>query len=86
MVEGDEITEEHLKKYSKGGGTRTVMEKDFLSGYLEKGISLPEIKKTVEKEAIGKVLAMTHGNIARAAGILGIGQSNLYKKIKRYGI
>jgi DNA-binding NtrC family response regulator len=45
-------------------------------------ISIPES----EKHAILRALAETHGERGRAAGILGIGRTTLYRKMKQYGL
>jgi DNA-binding NtrC family response regulator len=45
-------------------------------------ISLPQ----VEKQTISAALASTHGERLRAARILGIGRTTLYRKMKEYGI
>ncbi|MGA2738032.1 MAG: sigma-54 dependent transcriptional regulator [Bryobacteraceae bacterium] len=41
---------------------------------------------TVEKETILKALAATHGDRAKAAHMLGIGRTTLYRKLKEYRI
>jgi DNA-binding NtrC family response regulator len=41
---------------------------------------------TVEKETILKALAATHGDRAKAAHMLGIGRTTLYRKLKEYKI
>jgi two-component system response regulator HydG len=46
------------------------------------GISLEE----AEKELIRNTLKMVSGNREQAAGILGIGERTLYRKIKEYGL
>ncbi len=45
-------------------------------------ISIPES----EKQAIVRALAATHGERGRAAAILGIGRTTLYRKMKQYGL
>ena len=40
----------------------------------------------VEKKHIQIVLKHHHGNVERAAAVLGISRSSLYERIKRYGI
>lgn len=45
-------------------------------------ISLPQS----EKQAISAALASTHGERGKAARILRIGRSTLYRKMKEYGI
>jgi DNA-binding NtrC family response regulator len=44
-------------------------------------ISLP----ASEKQTITKALAATHGERAKAARLLGIGRTTLYRKLKEYG-
>ncbi len=39
-----------------------------------------------EKELIRSTLKMVQGNREQAAGILGIGERTLYRKIKEYGL
>ncbi len=39
-----------------------------------------------EKQAIVNALANTHGHLSHAAGLLGIGRTTLYRKMKQYGI
>jgi DNA-binding NtrC family response regulator len=45
-------------------------------------ISIPES----EKQAIVRALAATQGDRSRAAAILGIGRTTLYRKMKQYGL
>ena len=40
----------------------------------------------IEREAIEEALARTNGNAVAAAGLLGMGQATIYRKVKRYGI
>jgi len=40
----------------------------------------------LERRAIAEALATTHGDRARAALLLGMGRTTLYRKLKRYGI
>ena len=57
-----------------------------MSANLERGDSTPKKLFAIEKEAIAKTLALTHGNKRQAANILGIGRTTLYQKIKEYRI
>jgi transcriptional regulator of acetoin/glycerol metabolism len=41
---------------------------------------------TLQKETILKALAATHGDRAKAAQMLGIGRTTLYRKLKEYKI
>jgi transcriptional regulator of acetoin/glycerol metabolism len=45
-------------------------------------ISLPES----EKQAIARALAATNGERAKAARLLRIGRTTLYRKVKEYGL
>lgn len=47
--------------------------------------SLREVKERAEKEAIGFALATSDNNKARAAKLLGIHRTLLYKKMRKYG-
>ena len=42
--------------------------------------------KEVEREHIAATLALTEGNRARAAELMGIGERTLYRKLKEYGL
>jgi PAS domain S-box-containing protein len=48
--------------------------------------SLKDVKSASEKDAIRHALAATSNNKARAADLLGIHRTLLYKKMKRYGL
>jgi len=48
----------------------------------QRGLFLPD----VEKETILKALEATHGDRAKAAHLLGIGRTTLYRKLKEYKI
>ncbi|MGB6067425.1 MAG: sigma 54-interacting transcriptional regulator [Desulfomonilaceae bacterium] len=48
--------------------------------------SLKDVKSASEKEAIRHALAATNNNKARAADLLGIHRTLLYKKMKKYGL
>jgi two-component system response regulator HydG len=45
-------------------------------------ISIPES----EKQAIASALAATNGERGKAARLLGIGRTTLYRKVKEYGL
>jgi DNA-binding NtrC family response regulator len=55
---------------------------DFAMGPQSPVISLPES----ERHTIGRALAATHGQRAKAADLLGIGRTTLFRKMKQYGI
>jgi two-component system nitrogen regulation response regulator NtrX len=48
--------------------------------------SLQEFRETAEREYILKKLEETRGNVSRAAELLGLERSNLYRKMKALGI
>jgi two-component system nitrogen regulation response regulator NtrX len=48
--------------------------------------SLHEVRAAVEREYILKKLDETSGNVTRAAELLGLERSNLYRKMKTLGI
>jgi PAS domain S-box-containing protein len=52
----------------------------------ESSISIRDAHAGAEKEAIIRALKLAHYNKSRAASILGIHRTHLYKKIKQYGI
>ncbi len=60
---------------------RTVFERP-LDGYG----SLQEVREAVEREYILRKLDETAGNVTRAAELLGLERSNLYRKMKSLGI
>jgi two-component system nitrogen regulation response regulator NtrX len=48
--------------------------------------SLQEVRESAERDWILKKLEETHGNVSRAAELLGLERSNLYRKMKALGI
>ncbi len=77
---------------STGGGTIRPSDLPF---HLRKGregalggrrASLKDVKGTAEKEAILRALEASGYNKAKAASLLGIHRTLLYKKIRRYGL
>jgi transcriptional regulator of acetoin/glycerol metabolism len=49
-------------------------------------VSIREAQSRAEKEAILHTLRLTRYNKSKAAAMLGIHRTHLYKKIKKYGI
>jgi two-component system response regulator AtoC len=49
-------------------------------------LSLPQAVENLEKELIGKVLAQTADNKAKAARLLDISERALWYKVKKYGL
>jgi two-component system nitrogen regulation response regulator NtrX len=52
----------------------------------ERFASLQEVRETAERDYILKKLDETNGNVSRAAELLGLERSNLYRKMKSLGI
>ncbi|HOK46216.1 MAG TPA: helix-turn-helix domain-containing protein, partial [Bryobacteraceae bacterium] len=52
----------------------------------ERFASLQEVREAAEREYILKKLDETNGNVSRAAELLGLERSNLYRKMKALGI
>ena len=48
--------------------------------------SLQEVREAAERDYILKKIEETHGNVSRAAEILGLERSNLYRKMRALGI
>ncbi|MBV8732394.1 MAG: sigma-54-dependent Fis family transcriptional regulator, partial [Acidobacteriia bacterium] len=55
-------------------------------GISERFGSLQEVREAVEREYILKKLEETNGNVTRAAELLGLERSNLYRKMRTLGI
>ena len=49
-------------------------------------MSLPEARDAFEKKYIQSAVERCNGSIAKAAGVLGIHRSLLYKKMEKYGL
>ena len=47
---------------------------------------LAEARDQFEKDYILRALAAAHGNMSKTAELLGVERSNLYKKMKAFGI
>jgi two-component system nitrogen regulation response regulator NtrX len=79
MVPGDTITAQDLAFLGQNEVSRPVE---------PIGASLPlaEAREQFERDYILQALAMQGGNISRTADALGVERSNLYKKMKAFGI
>ena len=78
------------------GGTITTSDLSFLdiplapaaprpTGSIEK-MTLHEARDQFERDLILKTLAEQQGNMSRTAEVLGVERSNLYRKMKTFGI
>jgi DNA-binding NtrC family response regulator/tetratricopeptide (TPR) repeat protein len=52
----------------------------------EGALSLPNLKRQIERECIARALAETSGNISRAATLLGMKRPRLSQLVKQYGL
>jgi len=77
VCEGVEIGPEHLPRalHSATGATRSP----------RSGLPLPSLAE-LERDHIERVLDSVNDHRGKAAGILGISERNLYRKLKAYGI
>jgi two-component system nitrogen regulation response regulator NtrX len=79
MVSGDVITLDDLA-FLDGRSVRDV------SVTNEEVVTLHEARDRFERDYILKALAAQQGNISRTADVLGVERSNLYRKMKGFGI
>ncbi len=80
MVGGDTITAQDLGFLGRDG----VM--PDLPGEAGRVAPLSEARDQFEKDYILRTLAAQHGNMSRTAEVLGVERSNLYKKLRAFGI
>jgi two-component system nitrogen regulation response regulator NtrX len=81
MVPGDRISSRDLSflEQSTAAGTETTAPSAM-------GTPLHEARDRFERDYILRALASQHGNISRTADALGIERSNLYRKMRGFGI
>jgi two-component system, NtrC family, nitrogen regulation response regulator NtrX len=81
MVPGERVTEDDLMFLSQGAvtGPRLPLLAEPLA-------PLHYARDQFEKEYILRALAAQHGNISRTAEVLGVERSNLYRKMRSFGI
>jgi two-component system nitrogen regulation response regulator NtrX len=82
MVAGDVITDRHLSL----PGTSVTAETPWFAGDDQAPVPLHEARERFEREYIVRVLEAQHGNMSRTAEVLGVERSNLYRKMKGYGL
>jgi two-component system nitrogen regulation response regulator NtrX len=80
MVPGDVIEPQHLNLPGGVAADLTPIAVD------QEGLSLQDARERFEKDYILRVLAAQRGNMSRTAEALGVERSNLYRKMKAYGI
>ncbi|HEX8031780.1 MAG TPA: sigma-54 dependent transcriptional regulator [Vicinamibacterales bacterium] len=79
FVAGDTITAQDLGFLGRDG----VPEASAQQGPV---VPLSDARDQFEKEYILQTLAAQHGNMSRTAEVLGVERSNLYKKLRAFGI
>ena len=80
MVPGDTIAPADLTFLDGDGARRSA------SRARATGLPLHEARERFEREYILRALAAQHGNISRTAEALGVERSNLYRKMRAFGI
>ncbi len=87
MVGGDVITLQDVGFIGDGpAGPATVGGPGASAGTGGATIPLAEARDRFERDYILQVLAAHQGNISRTADTLGVERSNLYKKMRAFGI
>jgi two-component system, NtrC family, nitrogen regulation response regulator NtrX len=79
MVPGDAITAQDLAFLGHDEVPTAIEPRDA-------SVPLADARERFEREYIVQALAAQHGNISRTADVLGVERSNLYKKMKAFGI
>jgi two-component system nitrogen regulation response regulator NtrX len=80
MVAGDTITAQDLGFLGRDG----VPDAPATAG--GPVVPLSDARDQFEKEYILQTLAAQHGNMSRTAEVLGVERSNLYKKLRAFGV
>jgi len=81
MVPGDQISDADLGFLDQAGvGPPAVLEANGLR------LSLHEARERFERDLILRTLADQQGNMSRTAEVLGVERSNLYRKMRTFGI
>jgi two-component system nitrogen regulation response regulator NtrX len=79
FVVGDTITAQDLGSLGRDGVPQLPAQEGPLA-------PLSEARDQFEKDYILRTLAAQHGNMSRTAEVLGVERSNLYKKLRAFGI
>jgi two-component system, NtrC family, nitrogen regulation response regulator NtrX len=82
MVPGDVITPSDLAFLGRDSGGAA----DGAAAGAEPVLPLHEARDRFERDYILKTLAQQHGNMSRTAEVLGVERSNLYRKMRAFGI
>ncbi len=79
MVAGDTITAQDLAFLGRDGGPEAPHDEG-------PAVPLAEARERFERDYILQTLAAQQGNMSRTADVLGVERSNLYKKLRAFGI
>jgi two-component system nitrogen regulation response regulator NtrX len=79
FVAGDTITAQDLGFLGRDGAAEA-------SAPQKPMVPLSDARDQFEKDYILRTLAVQHGNMSRTAEVLGVERSNLYKKLRAFGI
>ncbi|HEX7793693.1 MAG TPA: sigma-54 dependent transcriptional regulator [Vicinamibacterales bacterium] len=82
MVPGDSITVEDLSFLDHGGVPRVVLPEPSPA----ERVTLHEARDRFERDLILRTLDEQKGNMSRTADVLGVERSNLYRKMRAFGI
>ena len=81
MVPGDRVTSRDLLFLDQSAGVTIATD-----GATEPLMPLHDARDDFERQYILRALAAHHGNISRTAEALGVERSNLYRKMRSFGI
>ena len=81
MVPGDRVTSRDLLFLDQAAGAAVAID-----GATEPVMPLHDARDDFERQYILRALAAHHGNISRTAEALGVERSNLYRKMRSFGI
>ncbi len=80
MVPGDDITAEHVGFLEPSGAAPLPVET------AAERLTLHEARDRFERDLILRTLSEQQGNMSRTADVLGVERSNLYRKMRAFGI
>ena len=86
MVAGDTITAQDLAFLGRDDGASGGATLEVDPGAPRAVGRLAEARDQFERDFILRALAAAHGNMSKTAEMLGVERSNLYKKMKAFGI
>jgi two-component system nitrogen regulation response regulator NtrX len=81
MVPGERVTSRDLLFLDQSAGPAVSVEADSSTT-----MPLHDARDDFERQYILRALAAQHGNISRTADVLGVERSNLYRKMRSFGI